>query len=298
MNFHSILNKYLEYLTKELNYSNLTVLNYERDLLAYYDYLVINKLNYLKIDKENVLAYLKYLDKLKYENKTISRMLSSIRTFYSYLVEVNLLDDNVFKRIRNPKIDKKLPSYLSIVEIENILDSLDCESDKDIRNKCIIELLYSTGLRVSELSNLKLKDLSISEHSIKVLGKGNKERIVFYGDCASVILKKYLSIRNNFLIKGPCEYVFINSLGSQLSRQSIENIIVSVCKKASLNRRVSPHTFRHSFATHLLDNGADLRSVQELLGHSSLDATEVYTHVSIEQLKKEYLAHHPNKMRQ
>lgn len=292
------IKKYLEYIKKELNYSNMTINSYESDLKIFRDFLVLRNYNYLNMSKDIIMEYLKYLDNLKYQNKSISRMLSSIRSFYNYLEEVKVINNNIFLSIRNPKVSKKLPNYLSIVEIENILDSMKEDNNKDIRDKCLFELMYSTGLRVSEVSNIKIKDIDLKEKSIRVLGKGSKERIVYFGDVCLNYIDKYLNIRNEFIKNSDIEYLFINDNGEKLSRQSIEYIINKIMKKSLINHKMSPHTLRHTYATHLLDNGADLRSVQELLGHDNLNTTEVYTHVSKEYLRSEYLKYHPNNKRQ
>jgi len=291
------LKLYLKYIEKELNYSNLTRENYKRDIFIYKEFLDIYGYNYITIDKSKIIDYLKYLDGFKYKNKSISRNLSSLRAFYSYLVEIKIISINVFKRVRNPKVSKKLPNYLSIVEVEEILDGIDEITKEDIRNKCLFELMYSTGLRVSEVSDLLLKDIDLKEKSIRVMGKGSKERIVYYGECLSNLLDKYLKVRNEFLVDKNSEYLFINKLGNKLSRQSIEYIINKIMFKSDVNHKISPHTLRHTYATHLLDNGADLKSVQELLGHESLDTTEIYTHVSNERLRSEYMKYHPNRER-
>jgi len=291
------LKLYLKYIEKELNYSNLTRENYKRDIFIYKEFLDIYGYNYITIDKSKIIDYLKYLDGFKYKNKSISRNLSSLRAFYSYLVEIKIISTNVFKRVRNPKVSKKLPNYLSIVEVEEILDGIDEITKEDIRNKCLFELMYSTGLRVSEVSDLLLKDIDLKEKSIRVMGKGSKERIVYYGECLSNLLDKYLKVRNEFLVDKNSEYLFINKLGNKLSRQSIEYIINKIMFKSDVNHKISPHTLRHTYATHLLDNGADLKSVQELLGHESLDTTEIYTHVSNERLRSEYMKYHPNRDR-
>ncbi len=298
MKIEEAIERFLEFIIKELNYSEMTKEDYESDLKNYKDYLEINKINYLKIDKENIINYLKYLDKEKYTNKSISRHLSSLRSFYNYLVEIKLIDSNIYKRIRNPKVEKKLPNYLSIVEIEKILDKLEEDEPRDIEEKCIFELLYSTGIRVSEASNIKLKDIDLKNKSIRVFGKGSKERIVYYGHQLDRLLNKYLECRYKLLVKGDNEYLFLNTKGNKISRSSIEGIIKKIERKSEINHKISPHVLRHSFATHLLDNGADLRSVQELLGHENLNTTEIYTHVSNERLRKVYLDCHPNKNRQ
>ncbi len=297
MKIEEAIEKYLEYLIKELNYSPLTKVDYQNDLKIYEEYLKRHNLNYLNITKKEILDYLKFLDDHKYSNKSISRNLSTLRSFYTYLVEVKVLVENVFRRVHNPKVEKKLPNFLNAVEIENILDSIKEDTKENIRDKCIFELLYSTGLRVSELSDLKINDIDLKERSIRVMGKGSKERIVYFGDYAFKLCEEYLNIRGYFLKKGEIEYLFINKIGGKLSRQSIEGIIERISKKYSLNHKFSPHTLRHTFATHLLDEGADIRSVQELLGHENLDTTEIYTHVSNERLREAYLKYHPNKDR-
>lgn len=290
--------KYLIYIEKELNYSPMTIKNYEVDLRNYKKFINEKKYNYLNMDKEKVMEYLKYLDDFNYQNKTISRILSSIRSFYNFLADIKIIDDNIFKRIRNPKINKKLPNYLSIVEIEQVLETIKEENEVDIRNKCLFELMYSTGLRVSEVSNLKIEDFNFDDRSIRIFGKGGKERIVYFGEMAEKILNKYLNVRRFFLKEKNIKYLFLNKNGNKLSRQSIEYIINIIMKNSGINHKITPHTLRHTFATHLLDNGADLKSVQELLGHENLDTTEVYTHVSKDRLRNEYLKYHPNKNRQ
>ena len=297
MKIEDAIKKYLEYLEYELNYSKLTKDSYADDLVLYKDYVNKQKINYLTINKEQIMDFLKYLDSLKFTNKTISRHLSSLRSFYNYLMEIKLIDNNIFKRIKNPKVEKKLPNYLSIVEIDEVIDNYKIESKEDIRDICIFELLYSTGIRVSEASNIKLKDIDLSNRQIRVMGKGSKERIVYFGAPCEKRLKAYLKVRNEFL-KYASDYLFINQKGGKLSRESIEYLINKIIEKSSIKHKVSPHTLRHTFATHLLDNGADLKSVQEMLGHENLNTTEIYTHVSNERLRSVYLACHPNKKRQ
>jgi len=297
MKIEDLVNSFLEYVEKELNYSVVTKKDYERDLKIFTDFLDIKKYNYISLKKEQIMEYLKYLDGFKYQNRSVSRNLSSIRSFYNYLVEIKVLENNIFKRIKNPKVSRKLPNYLSIVEIENVLESIKDDTKENIRNKFIFELIYSTGLRVGEVSNIKLSDMDFNEKSIRILGKGSKERIVYYGELAENYLNDYLKIRDEFLIKGNIEYLLINKIGGKLSTSSIQQIINKIMINSNVNHKISPHTLRHTYATHLLDEGADLKSVQELLGHESLNTTEIYTHVSNERLRKEYLAYHPNKNR-
>ncbi len=298
MKLEDYIKKFLGYLLKELNYSEDTISSYKRDLINYSDFINKNNINYKTINKIEIVNYLKKLEDNKYTNKTISRHLSSLRRFYDYLVNIKVIDSNIYKRVKNPKVEKKLPNYLSIVEIEKIIDSLKEDNDNDIKNKCIFELLYSTGIRVSEASNIKLNDIDYSTREIRIKGKGSKERIVLYGSSLDDILCKYLKIRCNYLKNGNNEYLFLNNKGNKISRSSIEYIINKIIEISSINHKISPHVLRHSFATHLLDNGADLRSVQELLGHENMKTTEIYTHVSNERLRSAYLKYHPNRDRQ
>lgn len=286
---------FLNYLVNERNYPNdTTVKNYELDLLNYQDFLKENNLNYLKITKDDIRSYLKYLDKLKYKNSSISRHLSSLRTFYSFLVNEGVIESNIFKSISSPKKKKQLPNFLQYDEVEKMLSVCDLKEPLHIRNRLIIETLYDTGIRVSELVNIKLNDLNIATKEIRVLGKGSKERIVYFGDYEIDILNLYLNQARPKLLKNKSnDYLLLNHLGDRLTDRGVRLIIDDVIKKASLKHKVSPHTLRHTFATHLLNEGADLKSVQELLGHSSLSTTQIYTHVSNERLRSVYLKSHP-----
>ncbi len=294
MNIEEISKKYFEYLDKELNYSKQTIIDYQYDLKLYINYIKKKKINYLKITKEEIINFLKILDRRKLSNKSISRILSGIRSFYNYLTEIKLIETNIFKRIKNPKVERKLPNYLNIVELEDTLNSIN---DKDIMSKCIFELIYSTGVRVSEVSNIKLQDIDMQNKTIRIIGKGNKERIVYFGNTALNYLNDYLLFREEHNINN-IDYLFINTLGHKMTRQNIEYIINKISKNSKVKTKITPHTLRHTFATHLLDNGADIRSVQELLGHENLNTTEIYTHVSNERLRAAYLKYHPNKKRQ
>ena len=291
--------KFLEYLHHELNYSEETIKTYQNELLKYHEYLTNNHLNYLTINKDNIRKYLKYLDKLQYKNRSIATNLSCLRSFYRYLVTKEKLTKNIFLSIRNPKLEKKLPNYLTEIDMENIFQFPNQKDYKKTiyttRNLLIIELLYDTGCRVSELVNIKLNDINFTEKSIKVLGKGSKERIVFYGDYTKSTLKDYLIDREIILNKQKSDYLFVSKESLSLTTRRIAQIITKIINDIALQNNVTPHTLRHTFATHLLNNGADLRSVQTLLGHSSLSTTQIYTHVSNERLRKVYLAAHNSK---
>lgn len=287
---------YLTYLKTELNYSENTIKSYEIELLKYQDFLEIEHIDYRKITKEEARTYLKHLDKMKYKNRSIAKNISSIRSFYRYLVNEEKIEKNVFASIKNPKLEKKLPNYVSELDMLKILDFTKEENYKKTiytnRDLLIIELLYDTGCRAIELANIKLKDIDFVEKKIRVLGKGSKERIVFFGEYTLDTLQNYLKDREIILGNKTSEYLFVSKESGSLTTRRIAQIIESVMELIGLKNNVTPHTLRHTFATHLLNNGADLRSVQELLGHSSLSTTQIYTHVSNERLRQVYLSAH------
>lgn len=285
-----ILDKYNDYLKYELNYSGHTISDYFLHINKYLEYINEKNISYKNITKNEIISYLKYLDSLKLSNRSIANKLSSLRNFYDYLLDEKIINNNVFKNISNPKIDKKLPNFLSYQELRCLLDSIEDSTFLGSRNKLIIELLYATGIRVSELVNIKIGDINQSDNSIRILGKGKKERIVYYGQYASCALDNYLSLREY-----SSDYLILNNKGNKITPRGIEGIIDKLSLLCGVNNNVSPHTFRHTFATHLLNNGADIKTVQELLGHSSLNTTEVYTHITSEYLKKEYFKNMPRK---
>lgn len=293
-NLKNDIKKFIQYLTNEKRYPNTTINSYKRDLDVYESFINFNKINYLTINKDQIRSFLKYLDEQKLSKNTVSRMLSALRHFYSYLVINNKIKVNQFKLIRNPKKDKKLPNFVQGDELQTIFDSIETDTALGLRNRLIIELLYATGLRVSELTNLKVKDINLQNNEIKVFGKGGKERIVYFGEYAKKYLKEYLSSsRNELLNKKTSDYLLINHQGESLSSRGVEHIIDEIVKKAALKHHISPHVLRHTFATDLLNNGADLKSVQELLGHSSLSTTQIYTHITNDRLRSVYLKSFP-----
>lgn len=277
--------KYLEYLDKELNFSKNTIDSYRKDLADFFCFVNRQGIDYLSINRYDVREYLKYLDELKLKNSTIARRISAIRSFYNYLLSMGIISNNIFNSIRNPKLEKKLPNYLSYEELGDILDSIDISTPTGIRNRLLIEMFYATGCRVSELINIKMSDINFTNKSIRIMGKGSKERIVYYGDYAQIYLNMYLETEFN----KDSNYLFLNDKKDAMSVQDVEVIIRYIVKDLALKTHVTPHTLRHTFATHLLNNGADIKSVQELLGHASLNTTGIYTHVSNERLKEVYL---------
>lgn len=288
------IKEFIKYLQNEKRYPETTITSYQKDLDNYYGFIVLKKINYLAITKDEIRSYLKYLDQLKYSKTTISRILSTLRHFYQYLMINKIINVNMFKQIRNPKKDKHLPNFLQSDELQKIFDSINLETPLGIRNRLIVELLYASGLRVSELTNLTLDNINISAKEIKVLGKGSKERIVFFGDYAKKYLELYLEESRPYLeTNKKTRKLLLNNNGDPISTRGIQLVIDNVVRDASLKHNISPHVLRHTFATDLLNNGADLKSVQELLGHSSLSTTQIYTHITNDRLRSVYLKAFP-----
>ena len=287
------LDDFINYLEYERNYSNNTIIAYKNNILQLINYLESININDIKSVKyETIRGYLSYLHENKYKSKSISRMISSMRSFFKYLKVENVISNNPMTLISNPKLEKKLPKYLTINEVEKILNVPDMNDKIGIRDAFILELLYVSGIRVSELVNIKLNDIEESQRRIKILGKGNKERYVLYGSRCSELLKKYISVRSNFL-KYPNDYLILSKTGRKINTREIRNIINRIKTKAGVSISISPHTFRHTFATHMLNEGADIRAVQELLGHENLSTTTIYTHLTNEKLRRTYLNTHP-----
>ena len=283
-----MIEEYLKYLKNVRNYSSHTISSYESDLLSWSEYLDNKKINYLHVNKDEILGYLKYLDDNKYTNTSIARQIASFRGFYKYLEDNKYISTNPFLRIHNPKLKRKLPNTLNYEEIRKLLDDVELKTPRDYMEHAIFELLYASGIRVSELVNLEEKNIDFKEMTIRVLGKGNKERIVFFGEYARDALLNYLKYRSELNIKNN-KYLFLNNKGGQLSRNSVYEILKNRVDKLSIGHPVSPHTLRHTFATDMLQNGASIRTVQELLGHEKLSTTQIYTHLTEDFLRKEYL---------
>lgn len=287
------MDKFNEYIILEKHYSNDTVINYTKDLDDFYNYLDSKKIRSINSVNYNVIrGYLMYLHEKEYSKKTINRHISTLKSFFKYLLGEHYIKDNPMSLVSGPKLDKKLPKVLYYEELEKLLN---IEEDNDVislRNNLILELLYSTGIRVSELVNIKINDIDRHNTQINIFGKGSKERVVIYGKVCEDKLKKYLSKRNE-LDKYNSEYLLLNNLGRKLTTRGIRYIIDKIIKEGGLKFHISPHVLRHTFATHMLNEGADLKSVQELLGHENLSTTQIYTHVSNERLRSVYLNSHP-----
>ena len=280
--------KYLDYLLYQKNYSKNTVIGYEEDIDFFLNFLDKNSIKLLKVDYNDIRFFYSYMEDKKFSKNTISRKISSIRSFYKYLARNGFISFNPFTLTKGPKKDKLLPKFLYYNELEKLFDSIDTSTFLGLRNRLLLEILYATGIRVGELENIKIKDVDTVENSIKVFGKGSKERIVYFGEYAKEYLIDYLKLRDDL-----CPYLFINNNKTRLTSRGVRYIIDKIITNAGLDLKVSPHMFRHSFATHLLNEGCDLLSVKELLGHESLRATQVYTHVTNDRLKDVYLKAHP-----
>lgn len=279
------LEQFKKYLTNEKNYSIHTVKNYVKDIEQFIAFSKEPE----KVDEKKIREYLEFLSK-KYRKNSIIRKIIALRNFFRFLIKSKKILKNPFEYILTPKKEKKIPGVLTENEIKTLLDSIPCDNFFSLRDRVILEILYSSGIRVNELVNLNINDIDFFNEEIKVTGKGSKERIVPVGSIAINFLKKYVKELKD---KINTNILFINKNKGRLTTRAVEMIVNSYAKKAGILKRVTPHTLRHSFATHLLDRGADLRSVQELLGHSNLSTTQIYTHLSIQKLKKEYEKAHP-----
>ena len=302
MALNSISKKDLEdfkgYILVEKNFSQHTARAYCADILSYLIWL--GEENCESADFSKVREYLHFMRKYDYKKTTIARKIASIRTFYKFLFRENKIESNPAQNLISPKRPKPLPKFLSLEEIEEILNNINIGTPAGYRNRAILEILWASGMRISELSNLNFGDLNLENNEITVFGKGAKERIILITDRAKNYLEKYIDYARPLVAKGydlpPIEDktpVFINKTGYRLQPRMIRNVINEIVEKIELPKHVTPHMFRHSFATHLIENGADLRVVQELLGHASISNTQIYTHISMQHMKDVYEETHP-----
>lgn len=281
-----LINDFKNYLELERNYSNNTSLSYVKDVTLFSDFI---KKDLFLVDKKDIEKYIRSLNK---SSKTISHIISSLKSFYNYYMRMGNIKSNPTDEIDRPKIEKKIPEFLTLEEVSSLLN-FEVNNEFEARNKAILELLYSSGLRISELTSLELSNIDLDECLVRVMGKGSKERIVPLGDYAIDALKEYIYFYRPILNKNNSSYVFLNNRGGVLSRQFIFKVIKEECIKKGIRKNVSPHTLRHTFATHLLKNGADLRIIQELLGHENLSTTQIYTHLTNDKLKHDYEDYFP-----
>jgi len=290
-----VFNKYINYLGVERNVSPYTVRNYTTDLLGFFNFLKTKGVSSLKeVDRHVLRDYLSYLMEQGFVKASIARKLSAIRSFYRYLLREGMMPTSPVATTSSPKLDKRLPSFLTIEEVERLLKAPDLSTPQGQRDRALIELLYASGLRVSELVNLDVDQVNLDTNEIRVWGKGAKERVALMGIPAATALSAYLSQgRPKLLGEKRSSALFVNRYGGRLIERRVQRILEKYTNIAGISKRVHPHMLRHTFATHLLDGGAGLRVVQELLGHASLSSTQIYTHVSKSQAKKVYLSAHP-----
>jgi integrase/recombinase XerC len=302
-----LIGQFLEHLRYERNLSEHTIRNYASDLEQFLDYLTPvdksgrerrNRPSIREIDHLTIREWLATLHETQKKKTSVARKLAALRTFFQFLVREGLLELNPAKLVSTPRLEKRLPRHLSVEEAIKFIETPDTETDLGCRDSAMLELLYATGVRVSELTRLDLGDVDFQNRLIRVTGKRRKERILPFGEPAELALKGYLAIRERFLMHAPLsmregEAVFLNYQGTRITPRSVGRMVEKYIRICAGVHDISPHALRHSFATHLLDSGADLRDIQELLGHARLSTTQIYTHVSMEKLIEVYDKTHP-----
>ncbi len=283
------ISEFLSYLELDMNYSNNTILSYDNDLKKIESYY--NKKDLLKLNVNDLIKYISVLSDLA--PSTVSHNISTLKAFYNYFLKVGKIKTNPTDALKSPKLGTHLPVYLTEEEINKLLD-IEVKDAFSARNKAILEVMYGTGLRISEVINLEFKNIDVEDCIVRVMGKGSKERIIPINDIAINALNNYLENFRPSMLKGDINnYLFLNNHGKQMTRQGIFKMIKQECLVKGIKKDVSPHTLRHTFATHLLQNGADLRIIQELLGHSDISTTQIYTHLSNEELHNDYKEYFP-----
>lgn len=295
MNWETSIIDFKSYLLLERSLSKNSIDAYARDVGKLATFSIKNSIMPLKVTHSHLSSFLNDLYGNQISSRSQARVISGIKAFYKYLLIEDYIKNDPTELLESPKIGTRLPDTLSINEIDNLIKAVDLSKKHGVRNKCILEILYSCGLRVSELVNLKISNIDFDEKYVKILGKGRKERFAPIGSKAIENLKIYLDNDRFFnnIKPGFEDFVFINNRGSSLTRVMIFTIIKNVAKKINLKKNISPHTFRHSFATHLIEGGADLRAVQQMLGHESISTTEIYTHLDKDYLKSAIIQFHP-----
>lgn len=292
------IKSFVAYLEVEKNFSKHTVKAYKSDIISFF--IWCNNMKPEKVDYNKLREYIYFIQKFNYQKTTLSRKIASLRTFFKYMYKVQYIPTNPAENLSSPKKPKSLPKFLTDDEMLHILDNVNISTPAGLRNKAILELLWATGMRISELSGLDFENLNLDESEITVFGKGAKERIVLISDRAKKYLKQYIDVARPIILnESPANMsdnkaVFVNKTGYRLQPQSVRKTINDIVDKIQLPKHVTPHVFRHSFATKMIENGADLRVVQELLGHASISNTQIYTHISSQHLVQEYMKAHPH----
>lgn len=299
MDLFDCLKLYIKYLKYEKNLSLNSINSYKKDNLQFLNYLKdknITDTDSLNID--TFRDFLKYLDHYNYSNSTIIRKYSSLINFFKFLERNNYVDSQLTQFINVPRKQQGLYTFMSVSEIKKLFENFEPLSDMEIRDRAIVELLYSTGARISEVENLKTDDFNLKDNELMVTGKGRKQRFVYLNSSAVYWIENYLEVRNRLICAKKDGYItdrhfFLNKYGRRLSSRSMRTIVKKYVKKAIINKNITPHSIRHSFATHLLQEGAGIREIQELLGHENISTTQIYSHLNIKKLKKDYKKFHP-----
>ncbi|HOC52375.1 MAG TPA: site-specific tyrosine recombinase XerD [Caldisericia bacterium] len=287
----NFFDNFLSYIELEKEYSKNTISSYKNDLDDFKEFLTKIDKDPIEIDKKDIFNYLVFLSKKKLKPASLRRKISALRSFYKFLIREELIENDPTIDLTLPKKDKVLPDVISVEEIEKLVNIIPEKGFKGKRDRALIELLYSSGLRVSEIINLKINEIDLKNGYLKCFGKGSKERIVPFGSFAKDLLIEYIEERDKNNINS--DLLFVTKKGKKIVRQEINNILNRYAKKSKLKKKIHPHMLRHSFATHLLERGADLRSVQELLGHVDISTTQIYTHLTKEHLREVYMNSHP-----
>ncbi|HHV78109.1 MAG TPA: site-specific tyrosine recombinase XerD [Firmicutes bacterium] len=290
----SLIDEFIDYLGSEKGLAVNTLESYGRDLKQYQDYLRSDGASIQAVSRAKVIDYLLYLQKQGKATATIARRLAALRAFYQFLVREKRLDHDPTADLESPKLERRLPSVLTVKEVETLLKQPSPNDPAGLRDRAMLELLYATGIRVSELISLDVSNVDLAMQFLRCTGKGSKERIIPVGSIATKAVREYITLGRPKLVPDQNESaLFVNHHGKRLTRQGFWKIVKKYAAKARINKDITPHTLRHSFATHLLENGADLRSVQEMLGHADISTTQVYTHLTKGRLKEVYSRAHP-----
>lgn len=293
LKFESVLQVFFDFLSVEKGLSANTVLSYSRDVQKLFRFFRKEKINWLKAGEEDLVRFIHHQSRAGLSPRSMARVISSLKSFYRFLVLDGILKKNPAVDLSSPKTWLALPKFLTVKEVESLLSQPEEENVRGIRDKAMLELLYATGLRASELVSLKTKDLNMEDGFLLCLGKGGKERLVPIGESAVEAVRKYRDEARPQLLKKTSEFLFVTQRGGAFTRQGFWKLLKGYARKAGLDLKISPHILRHSFATHLLERGADLRSVQLMLGHSQITTTQIYTHVSRKRLRRVYDKFHP-----
>lgn len=287
------LENYIEFLKTQKGYSLNTLVAYKRDILLFFNYLEEDEISFFKLKRRHIRSFLAFLSQQRLKKVTINRIITSIKGFIRYKIRYDYSDISNILEVESQKTESYFPKFLFENEMEQLL-GFDCTKKEDYRDRVIIELIFSTGVRVSELTNMELSDIDYKNREINVIGKGNKERIVLFGTRCKALLEEYVTIRDSFNPLSNERALFLNTKGGRLTQRGVRFVIEKRTKQVALKKNISPHSLRHSFATSMLRNGADIRTVQTLLGHSQLSTTQIYTHLTLDNLKDIHHKYHPH----